>query len=255
MEKKTIFRQIFGKILLGILMLSGIAVFLSVAFYQGEIERYGLKKYILSVLPLLLIAILISFLCHLRIREYRAAYRLSALLAPIPYCIYSFFACLGDWQCLKWLPLSCFFVMLIMELILLPITYTVRSSFEIVRPESKRVLSEFSNDELYLVGRRQRIAIWLLLALTIAWVGGFIISPSIFSIIVMSIGFISMLFSHRLAKAEKKAYPELWTFAMLIPVINWICLLLLIISASKILQNKNIRLQGERGRALRDRFE
>ncbi|MDP7520703.1 MAG: hypothetical protein QF567_00510 [Candidatus Pacearchaeota archaeon] len=142
MDKK-IKKQIFFEILKGTLIILGIALFV-VSMYQSEIQRYGIEIYLLAFGAAMIILTLISIISYLFIRKYLWAYIVSAVVAPIPFGIYVYFACSGDGQCLKWYPLACFFIFFITELFLIPISLTVKKIFKILKNQNKKTASSSS---------------------------------------------------------------------------------------------------------------
>ena len=135
MDKK-IKKQILFEILKGALIILGIFLFI-ISMYQTEIQRYGIKMYLLAIVVGTIILTLISIVSHSFIKKYLLAYIVSAIFAPIPFCIYGYFACSGDPQCLKWYPLACFFIFFITEILLIPISITVKKIFKIIRNQNK----------------------------------------------------------------------------------------------------------------------
>lgn len=94
----------------------------------------------------------------------------------------------------------------------------------------------FNNEEAYIVGKKQKAILW-------AFFASLIFPPALY---------IMIFFVYGLAKAEKKSLPGLWTFAILIPLVNIFCLLTLIQNATKILRAKGVRvgLMGANERGL-----
>ena len=140
---KKIKKQIFLEILKGTLIILGIVLFV-VSMYQAEIQRYGIKTYLLAIGAATIILTLISIISYLFIKKYLLAYIVSAVVVPIPFCIYGYFACSGDPQCLKWYPLACFFIFFITEIFLIPISLTVKKIFKIIRNQNKVVTGSSS---------------------------------------------------------------------------------------------------------------
>jgi len=91
----------------------------------------------------------------------------------------------------------------------------------------------FTNEEAYAVGKKQR---------TIVWAFFFLLVSIIFPPVSLIISIIIIFFVYELAKAEKKKTPGLWAFAMLIPLVKLICLLILIQDATKILRAKGLKI-------------
>ena len=91
---------------------------------------------------------------------------------------------------------------------------------------------DYSNQEAYKVGKKQKAILWCILASTIS----FFIPDSSFIVAIVCIVFV-----YQLAAAEKSSVAWLWALLQLMPFVSLICLLILNQKATKILKEKNIK--------------
>jgi energy-coupling factor transporter transmembrane protein EcfT len=91
---------------------------------------------------------------------------------------------------------------------------------------------EYSNQDAYNVGKKQKAIIWLVLASIAAFFIPF--APFI-------VGVIGIIFVAQLAAAQKLPVAWLWAFSQIIPLVSLICLLILNQKATNILKSKGIK--------------
>ncbi len=93
----------------------------------------------------------------------------------------------------------------------------------------------YTNEEAYNVGKKQKAILWLILATLLAFLI-LVIFP--FAILIVSI--IGIVFVYQLASALKSSYAWLWALLQLIPLVSLICLIILNQKATKVLRDKSV---------------
>ena len=93
-------------------------------------------------------------------------------------------------------------------------------------------MQEYTNQDVYLIGKKQKVIIWMVLLLLICLV---------YPPLQIIVGVVYIFQIYVLAKALKVQYPWLWALGMLIPFVSLICLLSLIHSSTCALRSKGIK--------------
>lgn len=91
---------------------------------------------------------------------------------------------------------------------------------------------DFTNQELYLIGKKQKMIIWLVLL----WIVCIIYRP-----LMIIPSFIAIFKVYELARALKYKHPGLLTFGMFVPFVGLICLARLMQDSTHALRSKGIK--------------
>jgi|GEM_PF-1549694 len=93
-------------------------------------------------------------------------------------------------------------------------------------------MAEFTNQELYIIGKKQKLVIWLILLALVS---------SFFYPISIIVGIVYIFQAYALTKALKYKNPVLWAIAIFIPIVSPVCLLIISTSATRVLRSKGIK--------------
>lgn len=91
---------------------------------------------------------------------------------------------------------------------------------------------DYTKQEAYDVGKKQKAILWLILAS----IGAFFIPFAIFVVAI-----IGVVFVYQLASAQKSSYAWLWALLQIVPLVSLICLLILNQRATKIVRDKGVK--------------